>query len=103
MGDSQQSNTPELLRPLDVETILADPKIPKLYGNGFTIGHSMADATIVIQTGKTPIATLSLSFISLKSLYISLGGAIANIERGLGEPIPEIKDLLVNWQKNINK
>lgn len=75
----------------DIQTLIADPKIQKIYGNGFTFGFSLSDASIVIQHGPVPVALLTLSFTSLKTLSIALNEVISQIERDLGEPIKGIQ------------
>lgn len=81
---------------VDIQNVVNDPKVLKLYGNGFTFGHSLSDATIVIQLGTTPVALLNLSFIALKTLSVSLADLISQIEANLGEPIKDIATLRNN-------
>lgn len=79
-------------KPLDIEELNADRNILKIYGNGFNVGFSLSDATIVIQLGSTPVAILNLSHIALKSLAGNLLQSIEAIEKTIGEPIKSIQD-----------
>jgi hypothetical protein len=88
---------------IDIESLIADPKILKLYGNSFVIGNSLSDASIVIQQGRTSIAVLTVSLTTLKSLHTALQQAIHTIEKGLGTPLLDAASLRVVWEKNLEQ
>ena len=60
MSEENPKNIPVLTQGLDIDTVLNNPSVLKLYGNGFTVGHSLSDASVLIQVGKAPIAVLIL-------------------------------------------
>jgi hypothetical protein len=101
--NKDQKTGPKLLGPVDIETVMAHPNVIKIYANGFTLGHSFVDATMIIQHGKMPIAAVSMPFAALKSLNRAIGETIAKIEAGLGQTLPDTKELSVTWNENLKK
>lgn len=99
----QNTIHPLLTQATDIDAVINNPSVPKLYANGFTFAHSLSDASIVVQLGKNPIAVLNLSFTTLKTLYNSLGELIPNIEKGMGQKFLDMKETSIVWQSNINK
>ncbi|WP_421997809.1 hypothetical protein [Reyranella sp.] len=57
---------------------------PKVYANGFGVGHTNTDAFVVFMTNGAPQSVLNLSFESLKTLSQELNGLIQSLETGLG-------------------
>lgn len=98
--DKTSQKAPSLVGPLDIDTAIRTANISRIYANGFSIGHSLLEATILAQQGRTPIAAIHVTFPVLKSLYSAIGESIKQIERGLGEEIPTLDELAVKWKKN---
>ena len=80
----------------DINGLVHDPNVVKIYGNGFTFGFSLSDASIVVQMGPVPVAMLSLSLTSLKTLAVALNDTITQIEANIGEPIKSIQEIKQN-------
>lgn len=82
---------------LDIETQLfataIGAPIVKLYVNGFILGHSMSDVTIVCQTNGTPSAVLNMSFTIAKSLAIEMDKIIKNFEKITDHTLLTIDDI----------
>lgn len=103
MAENQHdmSTVPQLgTEKLDFNAIIANENLPKYFANGFSVAHSLTDATIISQIGVTPTALIFMSFPALKDLHKSLGGIIANIEKGLGQEINDTKTIQDIWKKN---
>lgn len=101
---SEQNTIPTpVIQAIDIDSVINNPSVPKLYANGFTFAHSFSDASIVVQLGKNPVAVLNLSFTTLKTLYNSLGELIPAIEKGVGQKFLDIKETSIVWQNNIDK
>jgi hypothetical protein len=93
--------TPSILPSnLSVDAVIGDPRIPKVYANGFLFGHSLSDASVIFQIGNNPQVVVNMSFTTLKTLSKGLNEIVAQVEKGLGSPIPDIKEVLMEWQKN---
>lgn len=60
------------------------PSVPRIYANGFMITQTATDMTLVLLHNGSPAATLSLSYISAKSLLVDLGQSIKSIEDVIG-------------------
>lgn len=71
---------------------LAAP-IARLYMNGFIVGQSVADVTLVVQTNGTPAAVLNMSFTSAKSLAVELDKVIKNFESLTGHTLLTMQDI----------
>jgi len=85
---------------LDILSIVNDPKVPKFFANGFFVGHSLTEATLITQVGGTPNSVIFMSFASLKALHQTLGGLVKNIEKGLGHEIEDLQELQKKWNSN---
>lgn len=60
---------------------LDNPNVPKIYINGFLIGTSNADVTVLAQQNARPTAVLNMSFEIAKTLVTKLNQTIARIEK----------------------
>lgn len=69
-----------------VQLALTAP-VPHLYANGFVVTGSNSDVMVALELNGTPVATLNLSFTAAKSLVVSLGGQIAQLEEFMGQEI----------------
>ncbi len=84
----------------DLNSIINDPRVPKVYANGFLVGNSITDVTLISQTGGAPSAVIFMTFTSLKALQKNIDAVIKNIEKGLGEPIEDLVALNERFNKN---
>ncbi len=82
----------------DLVALISDKNIPKIYGNGFSAGLSLSDATLIIQMGPVPVALLNMSFTTLKTLSITINDLIEQVEQTTGEPLKGIQDIKKNLQ-----
>jgi hypothetical protein len=88
---------------VNMDSVISNPNIPKIYANGFIFGHSFTDVAIIFQQGSTSVASITMAFATLKSLNKSLNDLIAQIEKGVGHPIADIHETMKEWQKNIQE
>ena len=63
------------------------PPEKKIYFNGFAVALSPMDCTIVLQWHNQPIALLSASHTTVKTLISQLGGLIDDFEGKTKQPI----------------
>lgn len=84
-----------------IDTILATTVIPSFYSNGFVLGNTLTEGTIVFQFGSRPIVALNLSFAALKSLKEGISEMIANVEKGNGDTILNLQETQLKWAKNL--
>ena len=61
----------------------SDPSIPKIYANGFAVGLTNADVTIVLQLSGQPVALLNISFTLAKTLAQKVGGVVSAFEEAI--------------------
>ena len=72
---------------------LDHPNVPKIYGNGFVVGTSLTDLTIVTQHNARPTSVVSLSFETAKSLAQNIASAIELLEEAAGATFLTIDDV----------
>jgi len=60
--------------------LASGPDVPKLYMNGFLATMTGGDVACVLECNGKPVAMLNMSFTIAKSLSLSLGTVIANLE-----------------------
>jgi len=63
---------------------LDNPNIPKIYVNGFFIGTTNADITLITQQNGRPVAALNMSFEIAKTLVKKLGSVVQDLEKSIG-------------------
>jgi hypothetical protein len=67
--------------------------IQRIYLNGFLLGQSLSDITIVGQTNGTPSTILNMSFTTAKSLAIELDKVIKTFEGTTGHTLLTMEDI----------
>lgn len=67
-------------------------QVPGIYANGFGIIGSASDLTVVLMLNNNPVAALSLSHISAKSLRNDLSKAIDQFEKATKQEIKTIPE-----------
>ena len=87
---------------ISVDSVLSDKTVPKFYTNGFVLGHSLVDITIILQLSQAPVAAINMSFTSMKTLHKNLEEIIAAVEKGLGHNLLDLTETNIKWQKNLN-
>ncbi len=71
--------------PTSPDTIaLADPAVPKIYANGFTLGLTNADVQIVLKLFGRPITVLSLSYTLAKTMAEQFSSLVKHWETKTG-------------------
>jgi hypothetical protein len=88
--------------PINVDEIVSNSNVPKIYSNSFAFGNTLTDVTAVFHLNKSPVAVIIMDFTAVKTLYKSLGLVIGNIEKGLGHEIKDMNQVMIEWDKNIN-
>lgn len=65
--------------------------VPHIYANGFMVGQTATDMSVVLLTNATPGAVLHMSYGSAKSFVEDLQQAIKSFESATGQTILTIK------------
>lgn len=61
----------------DIAGLTSDPNISKVYANGFQIGLTLGDASLVVKHNEVATHVITMSLPALKSLYEQLGKIIS--------------------------
>lgn len=61
----------------DISVLTSDPNISKVYANGFQIGLTLGDASLVAKHNEVATHVITMSLPALKSLYDQIGKIIA--------------------------
>ena len=94
----QEKNVSSIgLMKIDFNAVVENERIPKYYGNSFSMGNSLTEATMIVQVGATPVAVVFMSFASLKTLHGVMGSVIANVEKGMGIQIEDVPTTQEKW------
>ena len=67
--------------------------VPRVYLNGFLLGQSFSDITVVGQTNGNPSTVLNMSFTTAKSLAIELDKIIKKFEETTGHTLLTMEDI----------
>jgi hypothetical protein len=78
-------------------------QVPGLYANGFGIVGSASDLTVVLMVNNNPVAYLSLSHITAKSLGEDLAKAVIQFEQATKEQIKSIRELTELLKKQVGE
>ena len=88
---------------IQIESVLPNPAVPKLYANGFTVGLSAMDVHVIMQINAFPVGVVNMSLASAKSLYDALGQLIILYQERTGtiiESSAEIQKKLLSKNEN---
>jgi hypothetical protein len=85
-----------------LQAALVSP-LPRFYANSFGIVQTSSDVTIVLMQNNQPLATVAMSFISMKSLVSDLTVTINNIEKATNQKIKTIAEITQDLQKVMGK
>jgi hypothetical protein len=66
---------------------LANPAVPKIYANGFTLGLTNADVQIVFKLFGRPILVLSLSYTLAKTMAEQFSDLVEHWEKQTGQKL----------------
>lgn len=69
------------------EEAMQDYDVPKIYSNGFIIGLSQNDITVLFQLNGKPTAVMNLSYTTAKTLSMILANTIKGLEEKTGNTI----------------
>ena len=67
--------------------------VPRMYTNGFVIGQSNSDYSLVMMLNGAPTAIVTMSFNSAKTLVEELGKSLKNLEKGLDQKILSMEEV----------
>lgn len=92
MEQAQQPQEPQKLtiQPVQVEQMLKNPAVAKVYANGFITGKTQTDMFVIPMINGVPHMVLNLSFNSAKILRDALTKSINEIEERLGQEIKQL-------------
>lgn len=90
-----------LPNPIDLNGLISNPECLKLYANGFSAGFSLSDATLVLQHGPLPVASVSMSYTTLKTLQSTINDLVAQVETTVGESLKSINDRREKLETNV--
>ncbi len=76
-----------------MEAIFQNPNITKVYANSFKTGYSISDVYVILERNGQPDAVLNMSYTCAKSLQLSLGRVIAELEHQTKHSIMVIGDI----------
>lgn len=66
---------------------------PQIYFNGFASGLGNGDVNCVLERNGQPVAVLNMSFTLAKTLAVSLGSIISQVEERAGRDIMTTHDI----------
>lgn len=97
---SEPINPNQISRQISVDQISAElPLESKFYFNGFTVGISPMDCSIVLMRNNQPIALLNTTHVIARAMSSGLEGLIKDFEDKTGQHVmklDELKQLLEN-------
>jgi hypothetical protein len=73
--------------------------IPRIYVNGFLLGQSFSDVTIVCQANGASSAILNMSFTTAKSIAFELSRIISSFEQKTNHTIMTIQDIKTKMEQ----
>jgi hypothetical protein len=76
-----------------VQAALRMGTVPKFYANSFGIAQTSTDVSLVVLMNGQPVGTVSLSYITAKSLVADLGAVIDKFEKATGQKIKTIGEV----------
>lgn len=78
------SKNPDFKKVESIDEITKDPSVSKLYANGFQVGATLADASIMIRHNNQTTAIITMSLPALKSLRDQLDQIITVVSKSFG-------------------
>jgi hypothetical protein len=76
-----------------MQALLNNPMIPRMYGNTFAVAQTSADLSVVVLANNAPAAILMLSYSSARTLIVEMEKAILNFEKAIGQSVPTNQEL----------
>jgi hypothetical protein len=67
--------------------------VQRLYINGFSVGMSLSDIYMVVETAGIPSAVILLSFTTAKTLVDTLGKVVSQFEEMTGQKLLTMEDI----------
>jgi hypothetical protein len=91
--------------PKELQTVLDkalnDDNVPKVYANGYVTATGHGDITLLFQRNGKPVSVLNLSFSVAKTLALSLGETIKDLENKTENNIMTVFDIQKALAKEI--
>ncbi|MFH1114471.1 MAG: hypothetical protein V1792_11165 [Pseudomonadota bacterium] len=81
------AKTAESVQQIDLIDLLKDPNVAKLYINGLTVGLSLSDVFMVVNSGPMPVAVVQMSFTTAKTMMQTLSQLINDFEKQTEQPL----------------
>jgi hypothetical protein len=73
-------------------------QIKQLYANGFEVGMSLSDVTLILTLDGAAYAKINLSFITAKTLVGDLKALIENFESATGQSVMSMREVQSSLQ-----
>jgi hypothetical protein len=93
LGVAQVTNVEESDLNAKMFAAALNSPVPRVYLNGFLLGQSFSDITVVGQTNGNPSTVLNMSFTTAKSLAIELDKIIKKFEETTGHTLLTMEDI----------
>lgn len=77
--------------------------VPLLYANHFAVAQTPSDVSLIVMANGNPAATVSMSYITAKSLIADLTAAIGVFEAAYGEKVKTIKEITPEMEKKMRE
>ena len=87
----------------DIYDLTADLNIVKVYANGFQLGLSLGDSSILIKQNEVPSHLITMSLPAMKSLYEQMGKILAIYGTDLGQQIISFDEMNESLRKKQTK
>lgn len=77
--------------------------VPEIYANGFAVGLSGADGSVILERNGSPVAILNVSYTLAKTLALALGTAVSNFEQNTGQQLLTTHDVDRLFRKKVDE
>jgi hypothetical protein len=77
--------------------------VPLIYANQVAIAQTSSDITLIVMANSTAAATISMSYITAKSLIPDLTRAIETFESAYGEKVKTISEINPEMEKKMRE
>jgi hypothetical protein len=90
--------TPEelkkLLQPQQIQAALQNPNLARVYTNGFAIGLTASDISLVLNINAHPQVVVDMTWAVAKQMSKEIGEAVSAYESATGVPIRTNKEMV---------
>lgn len=96
-------NPTKKLKVHPINEVIANPNVPKFYGNGFQCGATLADGSLMVKHNDEPVCLISMSLPALKSLHEQIGQILNLYKKNFDIEILSFEDLTKKVIKTTEK